>query len=134
MEGTYGTIIFAIFGIPSPVLWGIIIMILSMVPLIGSNVIIVPAGLIQILTGQYIEGAVIILLGIAGIAVTQNIVRPYLQGGRSGLHPMIVLLSTLGGIAWLGIVGFLVGPMIASLFVAIWQQFGERYKEQLDTR
>lgn len=134
IEGTYGTIIFAIFGLPSPMLWGIIILFFSLIPIIGANIIIIPAGIIQIATGHYAAGIIIIVLGAAGIATTQNIIKPKLLGGRSGLHPILVLLSTLGGIAWLGIIGFLVGPMIAALFIVIWDQFGKRFKIELDGR
>jgi predicted PurR-regulated permease PerM len=132
LEGTYGGVIFFLFGIPSPALWGIIIMIVSMIPVIGSNIIIVPAGILEIVTGEYLSGIVIILMGLGGVAVSQNILRPKLLGGRSGMHPMIVLLATLGGIAWLGLVGFLVGPMIASLFIVIWHQFAKKYKSRAE--
>ncbi len=132
LEGVYGGLIFVIFGIPSPALWAILIAIVSMIPLIGSNLIIVPAGILEILSGQYAAGVIIILLGLGGIAVSQNILKPKLLGGRSGLHPLIVLLSTLGGIAWLGLIGFLVGPMVAALFIVIWRQFAKRYKAERD--
>jgi predicted PurR-regulated permease PerM len=131
IEGTYGGIIFTIFGLPTPVLWGILILFISIIPIIGANVVIVPAGLIKIISGEIVPGIIIILLGLAGIAVTQNIIKPKLLGGRSGLHPMLVLLSTLGGIAWLGIIGFLLGPLIAALFIVVWNQFGKRFKREL---
>ncbi len=134
IEGTYGGIIFAVFGLPSPMLWGVIILFMSLIPIIGANVIIVPAGVITIVSGRYAAGIIIIALGIAGIAITQNIIKPKLLGGRSGLHPMIVLLSTLGGIAWLGLIGFLVGPMIAALFIVIWKQFGKRFHAELQSK
>ncbi len=132
IEGTYGGMIFFISGLPSPVLWGVIIFFFSLVPVIGANVILVPAGVIKIVTGHYLAGILIIALGLSGIAVTQNVIRPKLLGGRSGLHPMIVLLSTLGGIAWLGLIGFLVGPIIAALFIVIWRQFGQRFRAELE--
>ena len=129
IEGVYAGVLFTIFGLPSPVLWGMITVIVSMIPLIGSNVIIVPAGIFMIIGGRYIGGIILILLGIGGIAVTQNILKPKLLGGRTGLHPVIVLLSVIGGIAWLGLIGFIVGPLIAALFILIWDQFGKRFME-----
>lgn len=134
IEGTYGGIIFTIFGLPTPLLWGILILFISIIPIIGANVVIVPAGLIKIISGDIVPGIIIILLGLAGIAVTQNVIKPKLLGGRSGLHPMLVLLSTLGGIAWLGIIGFLLGPLIAALFIVVWNQFGKRFKRELETK
>ena len=67
-----------------------------------------------------------ILLGLGGVAITQNVVKPKLLGDRTGLNPALALLATIGGIAWLGLIGFLVGPLLASLFIVVWQQFGKR--------
>jgi predicted PurR-regulated permease PerM len=129
IEGVYAGVLFTIFGLPSPVLWGMITVIVSMIPLIGANAIIVPAGIFLIIAGRYVPGAILILLGISGIAVTQNVLKPKLMGGRTGLHPMLILLAVIGGIAWLGIIGFIVGPLIAALFILIWDQFGNRFMQ-----
>jgi len=134
MEGTYGAVLFLIFGLPSAFLWGIIIMVLSMIPLIGTNLVLVPAGVMLIMADRVLAGVLMILLGLGGVAVTQNVVKPKLLGDRSGLHPALALLSTIGGIAWLGLIGFLVGPLIASLFLVIWQQFAIRYRHELSNR
>ncbi len=134
MEGLYGAFLFLIFGLPSPVIWGIIIMVLSMIPLIGTNLVLVPAGIILVVSGRVIAGVLMITLGLGGVAVTQNVVRPKLLGDRSGLHPALALLSTIGGIMWLGIIGFLIGPLIASLFIVIWRQFATRYQRELAER
>ena len=60
---------------------------------------------------------------VPGTIFSQNILRPKLIGDRTGLHPALVLVSTIGGLSWLGLIGFLVGPIIATLFVVIWEQF-----------
>lgn len=127
IEGTFGAVLFIIFGLPSPFLWGVIIMILSMIPLIGTNLVIVPAGVILIATGRIGGGILLIALGFGGVAITQNVIKPKLLGDRAGLHPALVLLATIGGIAWLGLIGFLVGPLLASLFIVVWEQFAKRY-------
>ena len=134
IEGSYGAILFLIFGLPSAFLWGIVIMVLSMIPLIGTNLVLVPAGIILIVSGRVIAGIVMIALGLGGVAVTQNVIKPKLLGDRSGLHPALALLSTIGGIAWLGLIGFLVGPLLASLFLVIWGQFASRYRHALVER
>ena len=134
IEGAYGAVLFLIFGLPSPFLWGLIIMVLSMIPLIGTNLVLVPAGIILIATGRIFSGIAIIALGLGGVAFSQNVLRPKLLGDRSGLHPALALLSTIGGIIWLGLIGFLVGPLIASLFIVIWQQFARRYRQELAER
>lgn len=134
MEGSYGAILFLIFGLPSPFIWGVVIMVLSMIPLIGTNLVLVPAGIILIITGRVLAGIAVIALGLAGVAVTQNVVKPKLLGDRSGLHPALALLATIGGIAWLGLIGFLVGPLLASLFLLVWRQFGTRYRSELNMK
>jgi predicted PurR-regulated permease PerM len=103
-----------------------------MIPLIGSNLIIIPAGLVVLFSGELGAGLVIIVAGVVGVAITQNMVKPKLVGDRSGLHPALALLSTIGGIAWLGLIGFLVGPVLASLFIVVWRQFARRYRSLLD--
>jgi predicted PurR-regulated permease PerM len=134
IEGTYGAILFTIFGLPSPVIWGTVIMVLSMIPLIGTNLVLVPAGIILIVTGRVLAGITMIALGLGGVAITQNVVKPKLLGDRSGLNPALALLATIGGIAWLGLIGFLVGPLLASLFIVVWKQFGKRYRTELDRK
>lgn len=134
IEGTYGAVLFLVFGLPSAFLWGLIIVVLSMIPLIGTNLVLVPAGVMLIVSGRVFAGVAMIALGLGGVAVTQNVIKPKLLGDRSGLHPALALLSTIGGIAWLGLVGFLVGPLIATLFIVVWQQFAIRYRHELDER
>ena len=129
MEGAFGTVLFLIFNIPSPFLWGVVIVILSMLPLIGTNLVITPAGIIIAVLGRPFAGILLVALGYGGVAITQNLVKPKLMGDRTGLHPAVVLLATIGGIAWLGIIGFLVGPVVASLFIVIWRQFATRYRK-----
>lgn len=134
MEGSLAAVLFLIFGLPSPFLWGAITVVLSMIPLIGTNLVLFPAGIIQIAMGSVAPGVIILIGGAVGVAITQNVVKPKLLGDRSGLHPAVALLATIGGIAWLGLVGFLIGPVIASLFFVVWRQFGQRYRSLLETK
>ena len=132
MEGGLATALFLVFGLPSPFLWGVITMVLSMIPLIGTNLVLIPAGLLTIVAGRPVAGTLIIIAGAVGVAITQNVVKPKLLGDRSGLHPALALLSTIGGIAWLGLIGFLVGPVLAALFIVVWRQFARRYRSLLE--
>jgi len=134
LEGALATVLFVAFGLPSPFFWGVATMILSMIPLIGSNLIIIPAGLSVLFGGGVVQGIVIIAAGVVGVAITQNIVKPKLLGDRTGLHPALALLATFGGIAWLGVIGFLVGPVLAALFIVVWRQFARRYKTILERK
>jgi predicted PurR-regulated permease PerM len=134
MEGTLGGVLFVVFGLPSPLLFAMLITILSIIPLIGTNVVLVPAGVVQIFQGNTLAGVVIIVVGLVGVAITQNVIKPRLLGSRSGLHPALALLSILGGIAWLGIVGFVIGPLLVSLSLVMWNQFAKRYQSALAAR
>lgn len=134
IEGLLGGLLFVIFGLPSPLLFALLMALISMVPLVGTNLVLAPTGIVLLLQGRVAAGVVIIAMGLAGVAITQNIIKPKLLGDRSGLHPALALLAILGGIAWLGLVGFVIGPLLVSLFIVIWEQFGRRYRTALDSR
>ena len=127
IEGAFGALLFALFGFPSPTLWGMIMVIMSVLPLLGINVIIVPAGIIAIILGDVGRGIGLIAIGVAGTVVSQNMIRPKLVGDRAGLHPALVLVSTIGGLVWLGLIGFIVGPVVATLAVILWEQLALRH-------
>ncbi|MFW6368887.1 MAG: AI-2E family transporter [Spirochaetota bacterium] len=134
IEGGLGALFFLLFGLPSPFLWGMVMVILSIIPMLGANLVMYPAGVLLIIVGSPLGGIALIILSTAAVTFTQDVMRPAVLGERSGMHPAIILLSTLGGIAWLGIVGFLVGPLLAALFVVIWTEFGTRFQHELSRR
>ncbi len=126
-EGVFGTILFLSFGLPAPFLWGMIMVVFSMVPLVGTNFILVPASIILVVSGRPLSGLLMLAISLAVVSFSQNLVKPMLLGDSSGMHPALVLLATLGGIAWLGLVGFILGPVIASLFMVVWRLFSRYY-------
>ena len=134
IEGALGGVLFLIFGLPSPLFFALLMVVISIIPLLGTNLVLLPAGIILLINGRIFADIVIIAVGLVGVAATQNVVKPKLLGGRSGLHPALALLGILGGIAWLGLVGFVIGPLLVSLFIVIWDQFGKRYKTMLRNR
>jgi len=103
---------------------------LSMIPLIGITVVLIPFALFYILSGDVASGIVIIIVGVSGVTFTQNILKPKLVGDRSGLHQGIVLISSIGGISTFGIIGFIIGPLIATMFFVIWKQFRVKYENR----
>jgi predicted PurR-regulated permease PerM len=132
IEGAYGGLLFAIMGVPSPVFWGMIMAGLSIIPLVGTNTVMVPAAIIYLLIGDYTTGIVLLTAGTGVILVNQNIIRPRLDANRSGMHTVLALIASLGGLLWMGIIGFLSGPIITGIFIAVWDQFGKRYKDKLE--
>ncbi len=132
IEGIFGGLLFLVFGLPSPLLFAMIMTVMSILPYLGTNGILVPAGIIQIALGRPVAGLVIIAGGICWVTFTQNVVKARLVGERTGLNPALALLSILGGIAWLGVAGFVIGPLVVSVFIVIWDQFGRRYRAALE--
>lgn len=127
-EGIYGGVLFLIMGIASPFFWAIIMVILSMLPVVGANTVIVPAAVFLILNGSVAKGIILLIFGAGVILIDQNIIKPKLAGDRSGLHPVVMFVSSVGGIAWMGMAGFLVGPLIAALTIVSWELFAVKFK------
>jgi len=132
IEGTYGGILFALLGIPSPFFWGTMMVFLSIIPLVGANSVLLPMAIVQFIIGNFWSGMIIITIGVGAIIINQNIVRPRLDGHKSGMHPAVMFLSSMGGLIWMGIIGFLAGPIITGLFIILWNQFGIRYQKKLE--
>ena len=131
LQGTLGGIFFWIAGIQGALVWGIIMIALSVVPAIGSFVIWLPAGIIMLALGNTWQGLVILIGGLF-ISTIDNIIRPPLIGKDTQMHPLIILFTTLGGIFLFGISGFVIGPIIASLFLAIISIYNCYYHGELD--
>jgi predicted PurR-regulated permease PerM len=120
IQGTLGGLGFAAAGIPGAVFWGTMMTILSMIPGIGATLVWAPA-CIYLFAIDRTLAAVILAVYCAGIVGSvDNLLRPRLVGKGTQMHDLLVLLSTLGGIAMFGAVGFILGPIIAALFITFW--------------
>ena len=122
-QGTLGGIIFWILGISGAMLWGVVMVILSLFPAVGSALIWGPVAAYLLISGDVIEGIVLILFGVFVIGLVDNILRPILVGRDTKMPDYMVLISTIGGIGLFGLNGFVVGPVLAALFLAFWQIF-----------
>lgn len=125
IQGVLGGLVFFFTGIPSPLVWGVLMTGLSIVPAVGNAIIWVPAGLVMLLTGHIWQGLVILIFGAVVISMVDNLLRPILLGKDIEMHSLLIFLSTLGGIAVFGFSGFVLGPVVASFFLAIWKLFQE---------
>jgi len=130
IQGSMGGIIFAIFGVGSSVFWGTLMVILSIIPGIGAALVWVPAVVIKMLTG-HIGPGIGILAGGMVISVSDNFLRPLLIGKDTKMHALLILFSTLGGIALFGIVGFILGPILAAVFLTVTDIYASVYREEL---
>ena len=131
MQGTLCGIGFALVNIEGPVFWGTLMAVCSIIPGIGTAIIWAPASLILILSGNY--AGVLILIIICGVVAgsLDNFIRPRLVGKDTEMHALFVLLATLGGITMFGILGVIIGPIIAALFITIWEIYGNSFREYL---
>ncbi len=123
LQGTIGGVTFWFLGIPGALVWGAIMVFLSLLPAIGAALVWAPWALYLILSGDWLSGGILVVIGVAVIGLVDNLLRPPLVGNASRLPDYVVLVSTLGGLALVGINGFVVGPLIAALFVACWTLF-----------
>jgi predicted PurR-regulated permease PerM len=123
LQGILGGIIFSFLGIPAPVLWGVVMAFMSLLPAVGSASIWLPVALYLLVTGAVWQGLVLVTYGALVIGLVDNLLRPYLIGMDTKLPDYIVLISTLGGIAVFGLNGLVIGPVIAAMFVATWDIF-----------
>lgn len=123
LQGALGGFMFWFLGIRAPVLWGALMAILSLLPAVGAALVWVPVAVYLLATGAVWQGVVLIAWGVLVIGLVDNVVRPLLVGKETKMPDYVVLISTLGGIAVFGVNGFVVGPVIAAMFIAAWDIF-----------
>ncbi len=130
VQGTLGGLLFFFTGIPAPMVWGIIMIAFSIIPGMGSFVVWFPTALTVLLMGD-IQTGIIIFIGGSIISMVDNLLRPPLLGRDTQMHPLVVLLSTLGGLFLFGVSGFVIGPVMAALFIAVIDMYDHYYKDEL---
>ncbi len=131
IQGGLGGILFFITGIEGAMIWGILMILTAVIPVVGCSIVWVPAGLLMLLTGHVWEGILILAAGVLVISMVDNLFRPVLIGKDVEMHPLLIFFSTLGGIALFGFSGFVIGPIVTSLLIAIWQMYDEFYRKDL---
>lgn len=130
IQGALGGLIFWLLGITGALLWGVVMAIVSLLPAVGAALVWVPAAIYLAAVGDMLEAAVLTAFGVVVIGLADNLLRPILVGRDTKLPDYIVLLSTLGGIVMFGINGFVMGPLVAALFMAFWGIFIREFSEQ----
>ncbi len=123
VQGALGGLIFWILDIYGALLWGVVMALLSLIPVVGAGLIWAPVAIYLFATGDWVQGLVLTGFGMGVIGLADNILRPILVGRDTKLPDYLVLLSTLGGFVLFGMNGFVIGPMVAALFVAFWGIF-----------
>jgi predicted PurR-regulated permease PerM len=127
VQGLIGGVAFALLGIRAPVLWGTAMALSSLIPGVGPALVWLPAAIILIASKHVVAGIVLILIGVFVIGLVDNLLRPILVGRDTKMPDYLILLSTLGGLAGFGFAGIVIGPIIAALFLSIWQMSQEEF-------
>ena len=130
LQGALGGLIFWLLGLHAPVLWGVVMGLLALLPAVGAALIWVPAAIYLLATGSVWQGVVLLMFGAFVIGLVDNILRPLLVGKDTKIPDYVVLISTLGGLATFGLNGFVIGPVIAAMFIAAWDIFSESTSAQ----
>jgi predicted PurR-regulated permease PerM len=128
-QGALAGLAFWVLGMPSPVLWGLATAIFSVVPVIGSAGVWIPASLILLSSGAWGQALAMLLWGACVIGVVDNFLRPLVIGSRTKLHPLLIFFSLLGGVRAFGALGLFFGPMIVSLALALVAVFAPQVRD-----
>ncbi len=123
VQGALGGLIFWLLDINGALLWGVVMVVVSLIPAVGAALIWAPVALYLFATGEWISGAILVAFGFGVIGLVDNLLRPILVGRDTKLPDYIVLLSTLGGLSLFGMNGLIIGPLVAALFISFWEIF-----------
>ncbi|MCF5470784.1 AI-2E family transporter [Pseudomonas syringae] len=122
-QGALGGFIFWALDIPSALLWAVIMAFLSLLPAVGAGIVWAPVAVYFLLSGMIWQGVVLGLFGVFVIGLVDNVLRPILVGKDTKMPDYLILISTLGGMSVFGLNGFVIGPLVAALFISSWGLF-----------
>ena len=131
LQGGFAGTAFAIAGIDNAVFWGTVMAVLSIIPSVGSAMIWIPASIILMVQGSVAGGIGLIVFCGLVVGSLDNVLRPILVGKDTKMHELMIFFGTLGGIMMFGITGIFIGPLIASLFITIWELYGIAFSDYL---
>jgi predicted PurR-regulated permease PerM len=121
LQGLVGGIIFWLLGIEAAILWGLLMALFSLFPAVGTGIVWVPVAVYLLATGSIFEGVVLTFCGLFVIGLIDNLLRPILVGHEAKMPEFVVLIATVAGLKLMGLNGVIIGPIIAALFIAVWQ-------------
>ncbi len=119
VQGVIGSVTFALLSIHSPLLWGLAIFITSFLPILGSSIVWVPTVLFLLVKGYFAKALILTVVGVLGIGMVDNILRPVIMRGRVRMPLLVIFLSVLGGIQVFGLIGLVMGPLVLAVFVSV---------------
>jgi predicted PurR-regulated permease PerM len=131
IQGFLGGLLFVFTGIQGAILWGAVMIITAVIPVVGCALVWAPVGIFMMITGHFWAGILILAVGSLVISMVDHFLRPILLGKDVSMHPLLIFLSTMGGIIVFGFSGFIIGPIIMSLAMAVWQMYDEYYIKEI---
>ena len=123
IQGTLGGLAFWVLGVPSAIVWGVVMTFLSMIPMLGAFLVWVPAAIYLALTGHYVKAIFLVVWGTLVIGMIDNFLRPKLVGGRTRLHELLIFFAVLGGLQVFGVLGIVLGPVVLALAMSLLEVF-----------
>ncbi len=123
LQGLIGGMTFALLGIQSAAVWGLIIAILSFLPLVGATLIWLPAGVWLMLSGSLGKGITLLLVGLVVMGHVDNVVRPLVLSGKSQMNTLVLIMSLMGGLSAFGFIGIVLGPLVAAVVTALVESY-----------
>ncbi|HPC47188.1 MAG TPA: AI-2E family transporter [Deltaproteobacteria bacterium] len=134
VQGSLGGLAFRIAGIDGALFWGIVMTFASIIPAVGPALVWVPASMILAVTGSYVAAAFLFAFCALIVSGVDNLLRPWLVGRDTRMHELMVFFGTLGGLGMFGITGIILGPLVAALFITVWDIYAENLSDLLPDR
>jgi predicted PurR-regulated permease PerM len=123
IQGTLGGLMFWALGLPSPLIWGVVMIVLATIPMLGTFLVWVPAAIFLAVTGSWIKALVLTFWGAVVIGMADNLLRPRLVGDRTQMHELLIFFSVLGGLQVFGVLGILLGPVVVAVGLSLLEAF-----------
>ncbi|WP_169678899.1 AI-2E family transporter [Marinigracilibium pacificum] len=131
VQGVLGGIGMAFAGIPNVIFWSVVMILFSIIPALGTAIVWIPAVIYLFIVGDTTAAIVLAIYCAVVVGNIDNLIRPKLVGKDAGLPDLMILFGTLGGLALFGIAGIIIGPLIAALFLALWEIYGQVFQDSL---
>jgi len=132
IQGVAGGIIFSLFGLRSPFMWGVIMVLLAFLPIIGIGIVFIPAAIYLILKGRVAAGVFFVVFYIILSGGIEYLLKPKLVGQRVKMHTLLVFFSIIGGLKMFGILGIIYGPLVATAFLTLTDIYYTSYQQLVD--
>ena len=130
LQGMLGGLAFWVLGLPSPVLWAVVMTFICMIPVARSFLVWLPASVYLVMTGHWPKAVILFLWGILVISTIDNFLRPKLIKGRTKLHELFVFFAVIGGLRVFGVLGIVLGPVVLAITLALLDIFRETNREE----